>query len=164
MENVLYYKKYISNREDSVYTVELGNGQTTTVVGHFDTNYANQVVEMVNQYRAQNGLAPLTVMTDLSDAAFLRSYEISNYFSHTRPNGESCFSVVPFGTVYHGVGENIAYGQTTPARVMESWKNSLGHNENILGNYNCIGVGCFAAKVNGSSQYRYYWVQIFGWK
>ena len=150
---------------DKTYTVDLGNGQTTTVVGHFDTDYANQVVELVNQYRAEKGLAPLAVMTDLSDAAFLRSYETAYFFDHTRPNGESCFSVVPFGTVYHGAAENIAAGYATPEMAMKGWKESSGHNANILGDYNCIGVGCFITKGDDSyGQYRYDWVQIFGKK
>ena len=163
--NGAWIKDHSASNVDSVYLIDIGNGQTTTVTGHFDTNYANQVVELVNQYRAENGLAPLTVMTDLSDAAFLRSYETAYYFSHTRPNGDSCFSIIPFGTVYYGVGENIAAGQSTPAKVMQSWKNSPGHNANILGNYNCIGVGCFVTKGTDSyGQYQYYWVQIFGSK
>ena len=158
-------EKQGTDNNDKVYTIDLGNGQTATVEGHFDTEYAAQVVELVNQYRIENGLEPLTVMTDLSDAAFLRSYETAYQFSHMRPNGESCFSVVPFGTIYYGVAENIAAGQATPEVVMKTWKNSAGHNENMLGNYNCIGVGCFITKgTNSYGQYRYYWVQIFGWK
>lgn len=147
------------------YTIDLGNGQTTTVVGYLDTDYANQVVKLVNEYRAEKGLAPLTVMTDLSDASFLRSYETAYYFSHTRPNGESCFSVISNKSIYNGMGENIAAGYATPEAVMKGWKESSGHNANMLGNYDCIGVGCFITKGTGSyGQYRYYWVQIFGKK
>ena len=149
----------------ATYTIDLGNGQTTTVVGYLDTDYANQVVKLVNEYRAEKGLAPLTVMTDLSDASFLRSYETAYYFSHTRPNGESCFSVISNKSIYNGMGENIAAGYATPEAVMKGWKESSGHNANMLGNYDCIGVGCFITKGNGSyGQYRYYWVQIFGKK
>ena len=151
--------------KDKTYTIDLGNGKTTTVVGYFDTDYANQVVELVNEYRAEKGLAPLTVMTDLSDASCLRSYETAYYFSHTRPNGESCFSVISNKSIYNGMGENIAAGYATPEAVMKGWKESSGHNANMLGNYDCIGVGCFITKGNGSyGQYRYYWVQIFGKK
>ena len=126
---------------------------------------ASDLVQLVNEYRAEKGLAPLTVMTDLSDASFLRSYETAYYFSHTRPNGESCFSVISNKSIYNGMGENIAAGYATPEAVMKGWKESSGHNANMLGNYDCIGVGCFITKGNGSyGQYRYYWVQIFGKK
>ena len=55
------------------------------------------------------------------------------------------------------MGENIAYGQTSPEMVMDSWMNSPGHRANILnGNYKYIGVGHY---VDGTGTN--YWVQLF---
>ena len=51
-------------------------------------------------------------------------------------------------------GENIAYGQRTPAAVMDAWMNSSGHRANILNSsYTHIGVG-YCERGN-------YWTQMF---
>lgn len=62
-----------------------------------------------------------------------------------------------FGIQFNTSGENIAYGQSTPGAVMNSWLNSPGHRANILGsNYTQIGVGL--AKNNKGVPY---WTQMF---
>lgn len=124
-----------------------------TVQGTNNYTYAYQVLNIVNQRRAENGLSPLTMDKDLLDAAMLRAAEITIKFSHTRPSGQSCDTVS-----YKVYGENIAYGYGTPDDVMKAWMNSTGHRENILtADYTSIGVGCFYK--NGT----YYWVQLFGY-
>lgn len=56
------------------------------------------------------------------------------------------------------VGENIAWGQRSPAEVMTSWLNSAGHRANILDSrYRNIGVGC-VIDAGGA----YWWTQNFG--
>ena len=60
------------------------------------------------------------------------------------------------GVSYRAAGENIAWGQRTPAQVMQSWMNSDGHRENILSDsFGRLGVGYVVQ--NG----RAYWVQMF---
>lgn len=108
-----------------------------------NASFTQQVADLVNQERAKVGLSPLTFDAELSRAAQIRANEIKTKFSHTRPNGTSCFTVLDeCGIDYWGCGENIAYGDTTPAAVMEGWMNSPGHKANILNpNYTKIGVG-----------------------
>ena len=121
-------------------------------------SFAQQVVKLVNEERAKAGLAPLTVDTKAASAAQVRAQEISKSFSHTRPNG-SAFStaLTEAGASFKGAGENIAYGQTTPEKVMESWMNSSGHRANILnGSYRAIGVGHYE-NASGVD----YWTQLF---
>ena len=81
----------------------------------------------------------------------------SDTFSHTRPNGSSCFSVVDeLGIGYYAIGENIASGYYDAASVSNGWKNSPGHYRNMIStNFGKIGIG--VANVNG----RIYWTQIF---
>ena len=48
---------------------------------------------------------------------------------------------------------------------MNGWKNSSGHNTNMLAASRTIaGIGCFAKRVETSTghRYAYYWVQLFG--
>lgn len=142
--------------QDQTYTIDLGNGQTTTVVGHFDEAYATRVVYLLNQHRLANNVPALAEESVIKSAANLRAYELVYSFSHTRPNGTTCFTACD-----SAYGENIAYGYGTPEAVMEAWTNSTGHNENMLeSRYETIGIGVFAEATTYG--YRYYWVQLFG--
>ena len=55
------------------------------------------------------------------------------FFPHTSPTYGSPFKMMEsFGIRFSAAGENIAYGQRTPAEVMNGWMNSPGHRANIL--------------------------------
>lgn len=121
-------------------------------------SYIEQIVELVNEARAENGLAPVTLKEDVSEAAQVRTMEIQTSFSHTRPNG-SHFSTAlkEAGVNYRGAGENIAWGQPSPEEVMDAWMNSAGHRANILNaSFTSIGVGHYQNS-NGVN----YWTQLF---
>lgn len=120
--------------------------------------YVLRIVELVNEARADAGLKPVTLRQDLTAVAQLRAKETVTLFSHTRPNGTSCFTALgEYGVSYRGAGENIAYGQRSPEEVMEGWMNSSGHRANILNaNFTSIGVGYYQA-ANGVK----YWSQMF---
>ena len=117
------------------------------------------VLDLVNAERAKAGKSPLSLNSALCDVAKLRAEEIVQSFSHTRPNGTSCFTAIQeAGISYGALGENIAAGQSTPASVMDSWMNSDGHRANILsGDFSSIGIGY----VKAPSGYGHYWVQRF---
>ena len=115
-----------------------------------------EVVRLVNIEREKNGLSALKSDNEkLNRAADIRAEELTTSFSHTRPSGADCFSVlIERGIKYCAAGENIAYGYRTPAEVVEGWLNSPGHRANILtGSFTHIGVGY---NENGN-----YWVQLF---
>ena len=121
------------------------------------SEYVNEVLRLVNKYRAQNGLGALTLDSALCSAADVRAKEIKTSFSHTRPDGTSCFTVLgQLGISYGGAGENIAYGQSSPEEVMTAWMNSDGHRANILNSsFTKLGVGVY------SSGGTLYWAQMF---
>jgi uncharacterized YkwD family protein/spore coat assembly protein SafA len=108
-------------------------------------NVERQVVSLVNQERAKQGLKPLVVDWEVERVARYKSNDMQakNYFSHTSPTYGSPFNMLKhFGVKYRSAGENIAKGQRTPQEVMNSWMNSSGHRANILnGGYTHIGVG-----------------------
>ena len=116
-------------------------------------DWQQEVFALVNAERAKQGLAPLTYYSAAQSAADIRVQEIITQFSHTRPDGSSCFTVLnTLGIKYWSAGENIAAGQRSPEQVMQSWMNSDGHRANILNNnFNAIVVGY---KDN-------HWVQLF---
>lgn len=121
-------------------------------------SYAEQVVKLVNQERAKAGLAPLTLSRPVASAAQVRAKEITQSFSHTRPDGRSFSTALTEQKVsYRSSGENIAWGQKTPEQVMQGWMNSEGHRKNIMNaKFTSIGVGYYrnASGVN-------YWTQLF---
>ena len=124
-----------------------------TVSGTVNYSYAREVLVLVNKERAASGLKALTMTESLTQGAMLRAAETTVSFSHTRPNGEQCFTAFDWTSA---AGENIAYGQKTPEQVMQGWMNSSGHRANILSSsYTTIGIGCF--EYNG----RLYWSQAF---
>ncbi len=120
------------------------------------------VLKIVNKERESIGLVPLSMTKGLQDAVHIRAEELVRKFSHTRPGGKDCFTVLDEvgSDIFNAVGENIAAGYMFPETVMNGWMNSPGHRANILsGAYTHIGVGY---TYNGSAQYKYYWTQMFG--
>lgn len=122
-----------------------------------DNSFAAQVIALVNQERAKEGLSALTYDESIAKAALVRAKETETSFSHTRPNGSSfSTALTEAGVTYRGAGENIAYGQQTPEEVMNAWMNSAGHRANIMNkNFTKIGVGFY--ENNGVK----YWDQLF---
>ncbi len=130
----------------------------TTNSGSADSSsFEQQVVLLVNQQREANGLAPLTLSSELSNVARTKSQDMhdNNYFSHTSPSYGSPFDMLTSFTIsYSSAGENIAMGYTSPEAVMSAWMNSPGHRANILNaSYTQIGIG-YVASGN-------YWTQEF---
>lgn len=121
------------------------------------TDLINEVYEITNNYRSLVGVSSLTLDSSLVEAASIRAKELSDSFSHTRPNGSSCFTVLSeLGISYGTAGENIAAGYSSSQSVMEGWRFSSGHYQNIISSkFKKIGIG-----VNIINN-QYYWVQIF---
>lgn len=118
-----------------------------------ESSLAEEVLDLVNAERSKYGIAPLTMNQTMNAAAQERATEIYSYFSHTRPDGTSCFTIFDeYGLSWSYVAENIAYGVSEPEAVMELWMNSSGHRANILSaDVTELGVG----------YYKNNWVQIF---
>mgnify|MGYP001178059842 CR=1 FL=1 len=131
--------------------------QTAPIV---NADFEQQVVELVNQRRLENGnLSPLKRVDELDRAARYHAEDMraENYFDHNTYDGGVlvCAWNVRVGQFYTGVrGENIAWGYGSPASVMTGWMNSSGHRANILNTgHREIGVGYAAGNR---------WVQDFG--
>lgn len=119
---------------------------------------------LINQYRAQNGRGPLAYSGKLNAAANYHSWEMAeyNYFNHTLRGGVTWSqNIANFGyTANTYKAENIAAGYETAAAVFNTWKNSLGHNANMLSaNYTVIGIG---RSHDVDATYDWYWTNTFG--
>ena len=120
-------------------------------------NFAQEVLELVNIERAKEHLKPLKLSVAMNHYAQIRAKEITKKFSHTRPSGYSCFTVIP--KPYKTVGENIAAGQRSAQEVVQAWMDSPGHRANIMNpKFEELGMGYLYLP---DSKYKHYWVQLF---
>lgn len=147
--------KTATKKQTAKKTNTAGKKNTTT-----DISLQKKVISIVNKNRKKKGLEALTMDEKLMKAAQDRAKELTKSFSHTRPNGTSCFTIFEkYKITPTASGENIAAGQRSAADVMDSWMNSQGHKENIMNNkFKKIGVGLVIVP---NDMYSYYWVQMF---
>ena len=123
------------------------------------TAIAKEIIARTNLERQNKGLTLFKTNDTLNSAAQVRAKELAQSFSHTRPNGESCFTVLDqYSIDCYSAGENIgsSTGFGGAETAVETWMNSTGHRNNILNsNYTHIGVGVY------KSGNKYYYLQIF---
>lgn len=142
-------------------TPAAGAGDCTTT----DTLDSEEQVFLVliNNYRIANGKTALTASYTLSKAAQWKSNDmgVNDYFAHDDLTRTWVDRIRDCGYGYNTyLGENIAAGISSAAAAFDLWKNSAGHNANMLGsNYTTIGIG--RAYVAGSP-YGWYWSTDFG--
>ena len=115
---------------------------------------AEKMLKLVNDFRAENGVAPLELMPEdiAREYSDLRSREIKEKFSHERPNGENVGDYEPLKNIY-AIGENIHAGTRTVNTAFNNWKHSPGHRANMV---NTKYTHMY------SSQYGKSFVQLFG--
>lgn len=119
-----------------------------------------EMFEMVNEYRAANGLPALQWDYGSYSAAQIRANELLQRNSHTRPDGTR------FSTVFRQIGysttlaaENIVYYYSAPRSALNSLISSPEHRSIILSrSYTHISI---ARVYDSSSRWGYYWVQEF---
>lgn len=129
--------------------------------GTSENGFAQEVLALVNAERAKENLAPLAMGdAKLQAAADERAKEVAKVASHTRPDGTNCFTVLKeYGVSDTATGENAAWGETTPEKVVADWMASEGHRVNIMdpaAKYMCLGYN-----YDANSQWGHNWIQIF---
>ena len=121
-------------------------------------SYANQLYQLVNQQRKLYGVPQLVWNPALNNAVSVRAVEVSQYFSHIRPNGLSFYTTMS-GVTYWNCGEIISSSPYSPVQVMDAWMNDPGDKYNILkSQYTGMAVGYY---YNPMTPDKYYWVIIF---
>ena len=116
-------------------------------------SFTKEVLARINEYRASISLSPLGESESLNALAETRAKECAILFSHNRPQGGSVFMEADV------CGEILAKNQSTPARVVQAWKNSSGHNEVMVrSDFLRFGSGYY---VDGEGND--YWVVLFSY-
>jgi uncharacterized protein YkwD len=138
-----------------------------------DTAYDSderRFLELINEYRAENGAGPLVLSEDLTVASEYHNEDMSefNFFAHdtvqssrypagSRPWDRMAAEGYDYNTFK---GENLAVGYETAEEVMQAWKDSPSHNAAMLDpNYKVVGIS--RIQVPGSA-FEWYWTTDFG--
>ena len=120
-------------------------------------------IELLNAYRGQLGLAPVTLNYELGAAAEYHSVDMAmnNYFDHYALDGtDAGTNVQNFGYTGFPYSENIAAGMATAQEVLIGWQNSPEHNATMTNpQYTEIGIG---RHYNEASHYGWYWTATYG--
>src|SRR5829696_8433261 len=128
-----------------------------------------QFLQLINDYRGNNGLGPLLLSDALAVAAEHHSQDMTRYsfFAHNTvassyyPAGSEPWDrMAAEGSDYNTYkGENIAVGYTTAKEAFEAWRNSPLHNRAMLdGRYHVIGI---ARTIDSGSVHGWYWTTDF---
>ncbi len=91
--------------------------------------------DLINQYRSENGLKPLRLNAALTDAAKEHSRDLAKWdrISHYGSDGSNPWDRVKrTGYKPKLAAENVGTGQASFDEVLRGWKESPGHNKNLL--------------------------------
>jgi uncharacterized protein YkwD len=133
--------------------------------GQYNGSVEQQIVDLVNNVRAQNGLQALQIKPELQN--FARQWSQQQFSNGAMSHGMMNFSR---NTV---AGQNVAYSKGdvnyfgwdqiwSAQATMDGWMNSPGHRANILKpEYKYIGVGVVYGQKNGSSDGWAFFTQDF---
>lgn len=124
--------------------------------------WRSEILRLVNQARQAAGVDPVTLNQTLAGEAAEYACEMVHYkfFGHVNAADGATLTdrATAAGYDYWIIGENLAAGQQSPARVMADWLDSPCHRENIMNPaFTELGVG---VRIGG--EYGFYWVQEFG--
>jgi len=139
-----------------------------------DTSYDSeefQFLQLINDYRQQNGVGPLILSDTLTLSSEHHSKDMSQYgfFAHnTEASSYYPMRSQPWdrmaaeGYDYNAYkGENLAVGYETAEGVFQAWRESPSHNAAMLdGHYRVIGIARIYAPE--SARHHWYWTTDFG--
>lgn len=147
----------------------LAAGERGTAATSYDAEEL-QFLQLINDYRQENGLGSLILSDTLAVAAEHHSKDMGKYdfFAHNTvsssyyPTGaEPWDRMTAEGYDYNTIkGENLATGTETAEEAFEAWRESPSHNAAMLdGRYRVIGI----ARVNTpGGRHAWYWTTDFG--
>jgi uncharacterized protein YkwD len=114
---------------------------------------ALSVLELMNGYRAEEGLPPLHIHERLTGAADDRMHHMEEqaYWDHESPDGMSPFTWLRVRDYqFQAAGENLAKGFETAHLLVSSWMESPGHRANIMSrSYDECGIAIIEGSTTG---------------
>jgi uncharacterized protein YkwD len=137
-----------------------GTERLTEDLSPEETQWASELVDLVNDHRSALGLRDLSEHTSMHLIAKGHSQNMAQGrvgFGHTGFSGRCRAAKTALGGG-NWCAENVARGQATPALVFASWLSSGNHRDNIENpRATHMGVG-FVPRPGGPG---HYWTQLF---
>jgi uncharacterized protein YkwD len=138
------------------------------------SDFQAELLRLVNERRARGAVcgteslpaAPaLSWKASLAQGAARHSQDMvdKNFFSHTGSDGSNAGQrISAAGYSWSRWGENIAYGYTSSAAVVDGWMKSEGHCRNIMNAaFTEMGLACVRqSQSNSASSIRWAWTQV----
>jgi uncharacterized protein YkwD len=134
----------------------------TTIAHAARAQLQRAVLCLINHQRHARGLPRLRESPRLNRSAqgWTDVMVTHRDFSH---GADFAARISAVGFDWSNVGENIATGYATPARVVTAWLASKGHCQNILNpQYRYVGTGVSDRSIAGYSSLAGTWTQDFG--
>ncbi|MGB7785105.1 MAG: CAP domain-containing protein [Salinimicrobium sp.] len=120
------------------------------------SSFELEVLDLVNNYRTEQGLPELAFLDESSNLA-------ASHNEHMIMNDEVCHDDFPsrYQTLVNdvhakAVSENVAYGYGSAEAVVKAWIKSEGHRENMLGDHTHFGIS-----IKSGSDGKFYFTNIF---
>ena len=107
-----------------------------------------EMADRINGYRADAVLKSLWFDEWLCAIASYRSFEASQVWSHTRPDGRNFKTVLgDYDYAAEAVQELLVYdtGSGDAMAMVDRWMESKGQQELLLGEYTTMGIGVYRA-------------------
>jgi len=124
---------------------------------------AEKARDIINQYRKDKGLKPLKLNAELSEAAKAHSRDLAKWdrISHYGSDGSNPWDRVKrAGFKARLAAENVGTGQVDFNEVMRGWKESPGHNKNLLlGDATHMGI---ALVQDPRTEFKSFWTLVIG--
>ena len=122
-------------------------------------------LNLINQYRASKGLGKVSLDATLTKIAKTHSNDLAKHdrISHYGSDGSNPWDRVErSGYRPQLAAENVGTGQLSIKEVMQGWKDSPGHNKNLLlPDAKHIGI---ALVYNPKTEYKTFWTLVLGAK
>jgi uncharacterized protein YkwD len=143
-------EEVVDTVEESNFTIDLNLANET------DWQIANEILQLVNEHRVSLGLPELQ-----KDQQYASAYAVDHtqYMIDQNKISHDNFGIRSTGLKNRGaqsVSENVGFGYTDAASVVNAWINSPTHRSVLEGNYSHSGFGVIQ---NDSG--KYFFTQIF---
>lgn len=117
------------------------------------TDIKQEMIELINASRNENGLPPLAVHAELDRAAQNKAADmlLREYFDHTTPDGALPWTFIDTTSYrYRTAGENLAVDFASGKIAHQALMKSALHRANILSSsFNHVGIGVVSGNFQG---------------
>lgn len=137
---------------EDLETAELKTGILPVSYSSIELN----VLDMINTYRAENGLAALEILDDGSRQAELHNNHMIEKDEVCHDGFPNRYAALVDAVNAKAVSENVAYGYSSAEAVVKAWIKSEGHRDNMLGSHSHFGIS-----ITQDPEGKFYFTNIF---